>query len=145
MTDTNAWCVSLGIPVPRLEVAKNSPDANFYSLLIVALLERGEPLTLSQAAQRFERAGIGPATLVLQSLKRCKPGRAPIYRDGDLYALDPHDDETDLWTFRLGLRPAKASATPALRRVPPPLPELDQPLSAAHLAEVWRKDHYLQW
>ena len=61
MTTTNPYCEALGIQVPRLEVAKLSADANFYSLLVVALLERGEPITLEDAAKRFEAAGIAPA------------------------------------------------------------------------------------
>src|SRR5438876_7595867 len=123
MSVTNPYCERLGIQVPRLEVARNSPDANYYSLLIVALLERGKPITLEEAAKRFEEAGVGPAALALSSLKRCKPGRPPIYRDGDLYALDPYDHEADLWAFRLGLRPAKAAALPKVQAdtVPAPL------------------------
>ena len=47
MTSTpNAYCAALGITAPRLEDAKSSPDANYYSLLIIALLERGVPMTL---------------------------------------------------------------------------------------------------
>ncbi|MBI4263519.1 MAG: hypothetical protein HY657_04015 [Acidobacteria bacterium] len=105
---TNPYCAALGIPVPRVEDALSSPDANYYSLLLVALLERGGPLTLEQAAYRLEQVGVTPAHEALASLKRCKPARPPIYRDGDLYALDPHDDEADLWAFRLGLRPPRA-------------------------------------
>jgi hypothetical protein len=84
MTTTNPYCEALGIQVPSLEAAKSSPDANYYSLLIVALLERGEPITLEEAAKRFEEAGVAPADRALASLKRCRPGRPPIYRDGDL-------------------------------------------------------------
>jgi hypothetical protein len=104
MSKTNAYCRALGIQVPRLEVARSRSDANYYSLLIVVLLERGEPITLEEAARRFAEAGIASPEDALASLKRCKPGRPPIYRDGDLYALDPHDDEADLWAFRLGRR-----------------------------------------
>ena len=53
MSTANGYCEALGIPVPRLEVAQHSPDANTYSLLIVALLERG-PLALAEVARRFE-------------------------------------------------------------------------------------------
>jgi hypothetical protein len=56
--DTNRWCEALGIPVPRLEEAFWRADANTYSLLIVALLERGTPLPLVEVARRFEEAGI---------------------------------------------------------------------------------------
>lgn len=136
---TNAYCDRLGIQVPRLDLAKDSRDANWYSLLIVALLERGGPITLEQAAKRFEEAGIAPADRALRSLKRCKPGRPPIYRDGHLYALDPHDHGADLWAFRLGLRPPRAAALPAPRAEALPLPSPDQPLTVAHLDEAWRE------
>ena len=42
MIETNTYCKALGIKVPCLEDVRNSPEANFYSLLIVALLERGD-------------------------------------------------------------------------------------------------------
>ena len=123
MNDSNPYCAVLGIRVPRIETAKESPDANHYALLIVALLERGGPITLEQAARRFEEAGIARADEALASLKRCRPARPPIYRDGDLYALDAHDDEADLWAFRLGLRPPRAPAPrvvqPASGLLPP--------------------------
>ena len=97
----NPYCDALGIRIPKLEVAKDHRDANYYSLLIVVLLERGEPVTLQEAAERLEGAEVAPAANALTSLKRCKPGRSPIYRDGDLYALDPHDADADLWPFAL--------------------------------------------
>jgi len=135
---TNPYCQALGIRVPRLETARQRPDANFYSLLIVALLERGEPLTLAEVAGRFEEAGVAPAARALASLKRCKPARAPVYRDGDRYALDPHDDELDLWVFRLGLRPPRVPALTVVRPAPPPLPAPDEPLAVTELDEAWR-------
>lgn len=93
-TPSNAYCAALCIHPPRIEDARTSPDANYYSLLMVALLERGAPMTLVEVAERFAAAGVAhTAEEALASLKRCKPARAPIYRDGDLYALDPHDDE----------------------------------------------------
>lgn len=142
---TNPYCETLGIEVPRLEVAKDRPDANFYSLLIVALLERGGPITLAEAAKRFEEAGIAPAERALASLKRCRPARSPIYRDGHLYALDPHDDETDLWAFRLGLRPPKVPPLRVVRPDPGPLPSPDEPLTVADLDEAWRHGIPSSW
>ena len=134
---TNPYCDALGIGIPNLEVVKDNRDANYYGLLIVVLLERGEPVTLQEAAQRFEEVRVAPAAHALASLKRCKPGRAPIYRDGDLYALDPHDAEADRWVYRLGLRSSKA-ASPVDRPAPEPLPTVDAPLTVVHLDEVWR-------
>jgi hypothetical protein len=145
MSTTNAYCEALGIQVPRLEMAKHSPDANYYSLLIVALLERGEPITLQEAAKRLEEAGVASADRALASLKRCKPARPPIYRDGDLYALDPHDDEADLWAFRLGLRPPKVPRLQVVRPDPDPLPAPDEPLTAQALDEAWRDGVPSDW
>ena len=133
---TNRYCDALGIAVPRLEVAARAAGANAYSMLIVALLERGEPLTLAEVAQRFEVAGIAPAGFALAALKRCRPGRPPIYRDGDRYALDPHADEVDRWVFRLGLRPSRAIAPRPTPLAPHPSP--DEPLTVADLDEAWR-------
>ena len=141
----NPYCDALGIGIPQLEVAKDHRDANYYGLLIVVLLERGEPVTLQQAAARFEEAGVAPAAQALASLKRCKPARAPIYRDGDRYALDPHDEQTDLWAFRLGLRPPKVASLPADRPVEGPLPTVDAPLRTAHLDEAWRDGLSSNW
>ena len=146
MTDgSNPYCDALGIGIPKLEVAKDHRDANYYGLLIVVLLERGEPVTLQQAAERFEEAGVASAAQALASLKRCKPGRAPIYRDGDWYALDPHDDQADLWVFRLGLRPPTAASLPADRPAAAPLPTVDAPLRTTHLDEAWRDGLPSNW
>lgn len=133
---TKGWCRALRIDPPRLESVKAHREANTYSLLIVTLLERDAPMTLADVAARFEEAGIAERTRALQSLQRCIPARAPVYRDGDLYALDPHDDELDLWMFRLDLRPPKVE-----RQAPPPqdvksLPRPEVPLAAGELDEA---------
>lgn len=138
-TTTNAYCAALGIPVPRIESARSSPDANYYALLLVALLERGGPLTLVEVAARFEEAGVAHASEALASLKRCKPARPPIYRDGEHYSLDPYDDETDLWAFRLGLRPARVAPLQLVRPGSGPLRTPDQRLTVAELDEAWRE------
>ena len=139
MTARNAYCAALGIDPPTIDAAKSSPDANYYSLLLIALLERGEPMTLPDVARRFEEAGIAPAHEALASLKRCKPARAPIYRDGDRYALDPHDDEVSFWLFRLGLRPARGGPLQEVRHASGPLPSPDRAITVAALDEAWRE------
>jgi hypothetical protein len=128
-----------------MEDALPSADVNFYSLLLVALLERGAPMTLEDVAVRFEEAGVAPGREALASLKRCKPARPPIYRDGDHYALDPHDDEADLWVFRLGLRPARAAPLHVVRpdSGPPRTPE--QRLTVPELDEAWREGIPNSW
>ncbi|HET9481243.1 MAG TPA: hypothetical protein VFP98_05755 [Candidatus Polarisedimenticolia bacterium] len=141
----NPYCEALGIPVPSFERTSSRPEANYYSLLIVALLERGEPITLAEAAQRFEDAGIAIAEDALVSLSRCKPARLPVYRRGDRYALDPHADEARLWTLRLGLRPAKPPEMARSHPEPAPPPAPDQPLTVAELDEAWRDDIPSGW
>ena len=143
---TNAYCAALGIHAPRIQDARSSPDANYYSLLLVALLERGEPMTLEDVALRFAAAGVAPtAADALASLKRCKPARAPIYRDRDHYALDPHDDEVSFWLFRLGLRTARGAPLQAVQPAPDPLPSTDRPLTVAALGEAWREGVPNSW
>jgi len=126
---TNPYCAVLGITVPSVEAAKDAPDANYYALLIVALLERGQAMTLPEVAERLEKAGVAQRRRALVSLKRCRPARAPVYRDGDLYSLDPYDDETDLWAFRLGLRPRKLASLRVVRDDRGPLPDADSPFN----------------
>jgi len=142
---TNKYCDTLGIDEPVLERVKDGADANTYSLFIVTLLERGEPMTLHDVAERFAAAGVAPFEQALRSLRRCRPGRAPVYRDGDRYALDPHDDELDLWAFRLGLRPPKMPSLSVVRADPEPLPGLHQPLGVAELDEAWRDAGLNSW
>lgn len=138
VTHSNAYCAVLGIAVPRVEDALASEDANFYSLLIIALLEHGGPLTLDEVARRFERAGLAQAHQALASLKRCKPARAPVYRDGEHYALDPRDDEVDLWLFRLGLRGPRFTPLKVVTPVSP-VPTSDHATTPAALDEAWRQ------
>ena len=138
-TSRNAYCAVLGIRAPRVEDARSNPDANYYSLLLVALLERGEPMTLEEVAARLAAAGVAQTPGdALASLKRCKPARAPIYRDGDHYALDPHDDDVSFWLFRLGLRPPRVTPLKVVRAAPDPLPSPEHQPTVANLNEAWR-------
>lgn len=138
MEPTNHYCEVLGIDVPDLDQVWDHREASPYSRLIVALLERGEPMTLDQVAARFEELGRVSAADALKTLKRCRPGRPPIHRTDDLYALDPHDHEADMWAFRLGLRPPRV---PPPEPAPPtpsaPPPSLDEPLTPSLLEEAW--------
>lgn len=102
-------------------------------------------MTLADVAARFEEAGIAERRRALLSLQRCKPGRPPVYRESDLYHLDPHDDELDLWAFRLGLRPPKVARTPPTEVQTAPLPEPDSALSVSELDEAWRDANLFSW
>jgi len=139
---SNPYCETLGIPVPSLEAVKEHREARPFSLLLVALMERGGPMTLAEVAARFEEAGVAPTGEALASLKRCRPARAPVYRDGDTYSLDPHDDDLDLWAFRLGLMPPRIPRLSVVEPEPTPLPGPEVPLTREELAEIF-KDAYL--
>ncbi len=139
------WCQTLGISPPKLKAVAGHREANTFALLLVALLERGEPMTLADVAARFEEAGIAERSRALLSLQRCKPGRPPVYREGDLYHLDPHDDELDLWVFRLGLRPPKVARTPPKVVEAAPVPEPDTALSVSELDEAWKDASLFSW
>jgi hypothetical protein len=132
----NAYCTQLDIAVPSLEAVRAHPEANTYALLIVALLEHGAAMTLADVATRFAEARVvAHVDDAYFSLKRCRPARPPVYRDGDLYGLDPHDADLDLWAFRLGLRPPRVQ-----RPAPPPVPRrapASQALTIAELEEAW--------
>lgn len=130
----------LGMERPDLAAVKDHRQASTYSCLLVALLERGEAMTLEEVARRFEEVGIDSFEGALRSLKRCRPGRAPVYRDEDDYALDPHDDELHLWVFRLGLRPPKVPALRVVRPEPAPLPGEEVALSPGELDEAFGDD-----
>lgn len=142
---TNDWCRTLGIAPPRLEAVVGHRQANTFTLLLVALLERGEPMTLVEVAERFEAAGIADRSRALLSLQRCKPGRPPVYREGDLYHLDPHDEELDLWVFRLGLRPPKVARVERPTPEPSPLPGPDVALTGMELDEAWKDASLFSW
>ena len=141
----NAYCGALGIKPPVLEAVARHAEANTYSLMIVALLEGGAPMTLAQVAKRFERAGVCSTEDALRALKRCRPARAPVYRDGEHYALDPHDHDLDLWAFRLGLRPPKVPRLSVVRPAPEPVPGPDASLDIAELDEAWKDANLRGW
>jgi hypothetical protein len=142
---TNSYCDPLGIQVPRLEAVRNHPQATTFALLIVALLERGAPMTLREVATRFEQAGIAPAEDALYKLQRCRPARPPVWRDGDQYGLDSHDADLDLRVFMLGLRPPRVARPAVPRPQPAPLPESDVRLTPAELDEAWKDAHLFSW
>jgi hypothetical protein len=135
----NSYCERLGIAVPSLTAVRSHPAANTYALLIVTLLQHGRPMTLADVAKELAAAGVvSHVDDAYFSLKRCRPARPPVYRDGDLYALDPHDHELDMWAFRLGLRPPRVQRPEPTS--PPPRPPASQRLTTDELDEAWRND-----
>ncbi len=145
---TNAYCEVLGIEVFQLErlVGKRlvvGGRPGIFQWLVMALLERGAPMLLEEVAERLEHAGVGPVADLLGSLKKCRPARPPVYKDGDHYGLDPHSDELDMQAFLFGLRGPKVE-----RKAPPPpvpTPPDTEPLTVAELDEAWRGAWLSSW
>jgi len=120
---SNAICSRLGIPVPRLEdVLRAQPKTSLFRLMVLTLLERGEPMGLEAIADRMIDAGVDPPSgdMVL-SLTKAWHGLAPVYRDrAGKMALDAGSQELDdLVVFDLRLKPLY----PPLEPLPPPPPE----------------------
>ena len=66
---------AIGIAVPSLAAIRSHPDANTFAILIVALLQRGRPMTLAEVALDFEAGIVDHADDALFSLSRCRPAR----------------------------------------------------------------------
>jgi hypothetical protein len=142
-TATNPWCDALGIPPPDLAAISPEVLRNNFALLIAALLERGAAMTLVEVATRAAEAGLGDRLSILIALERCRPGRAPVFRDGPRYALDPRDPECSFWPMRLGLDPRQH--TPRAPRAVEPTPADDVALRPEELAEAWPRATASAW
>jgi hypothetical protein len=57
-TNSNAYCAAFGIHPPRIEDARSSSHANHHSLLLVALLECSEAMTLVEPGYEIPRAEV---------------------------------------------------------------------------------------
>lgn len=139
------WAQALGITPPDLAAVAGHREANTFVLLLVALLERDQPMTLMDVAERFEEAGLAHRARALEALKRCRPARPPVHREGDLYHLDPHDEELDSWVFRLGLRPARVAPVAPRAMEPVALPGPETPLTLAELDDAWKGASLYSW
>ena len=119
----NRYCERLGIKVPRLEDSLAKRDARLFHLMVVALLEHGQPMTLEQIVARLEAAGVRPgyggarSTDLSDSLKKAWHGMDPVYRDTQgRYGVNLDSSELDLLLWLLGLRPGRHEST----SFPPP-------------------------
>lgn len=139
---SNDWCRILETETPKLEQVVGHREANTFALLLVALLERGAPMTLAEVAARLAEVGYGGEAWVLRSLQRCKPGRPPLYREGERYHLDPHAREAGFWVRRLDLRPPPEKLP---RRAAEPVPGPEVPLSEDDLDEAFTNAGIYAW
>jgi hypothetical protein len=63
-TTRNGYCAPLGIDPPRIDDARSNPDVNYYTLLLVILLERGESMTLEEQGCEILGTEVQPARLL---------------------------------------------------------------------------------
>lgn len=56
---TNTYCTRLGIPVPDLDaIVGTAKKLKLFHLMVVAIIEQGEPMTAGEIADRLRRAGV---------------------------------------------------------------------------------------
>jgi hypothetical protein len=133
----NWYCQHLGIPVPIIEDVAGRPEVTLFQLVVMALLERGGPMTVGEIAARLDRASL-PARLArpdfVVAVKKAWHGQPPLVRDGDeRIALDMLSSEFRHITFVAGLRPSVLRPGPAELR----LPNDDEPLSQAEVTAAF--------
>ena len=107
---SNSYCARLDLPVPRVEkVIAEKADAKLFHLMVVALLEHGEPMSLEAIADRLQTAGVKAATGDMRtSLLKSWHGRKPVFRDDrDWFALEVSAWELRSIIFQLNLRPSE--------------------------------------
>jgi hypothetical protein len=89
----NRYCERLGVPPPDLTAAVTRRDVRLAHLIVLALLEAGEPLSFDAIAERLERLPLSPrlgGANLRASLRKAWHGQPPIVRDpvDGLYYLD---------------------------------------------------------
>jgi hypothetical protein len=134
----NRYCERLGIKVPRLEDSLAKRDARLFHLMVVVLLEHGQPMTLEQIVARLEAAGVRPgyggtrSTDLVDSLKKAWHGMEPVYRDArGRYGVNLDSSELDLLLWQLRLRPGRHDST----LLPPPPPDPVAPPDTVPLSQ----------
>ena len=134
---TNPLCERLGIAVPHVEDVKGRRGVKLFHLLVVALLERGEPMTLDEAVARLRAAGVeAPGGDLTGAVQKSWHGSPPVYRDvAGRLGVDPLSDALLLILFKLDL--GGGAHQHALGA--PPAPEYrepgdDEPLSFAEVS-----------
>lgn len=156
----NRYCERLKIPVPRLQDYVGRPELSLNSLMVLAILEHGEPATLEAIVERLERAGVGPGYRGTRSpdlasaLKKAWHGLPPVYRDaGGRYGLDLGSEDLEWLLFVVGLRPStfqkrlEEEGEASLREPPPdPVAPPDSvALSHEELEAAWNGRPTTAW
>ncbi|MBI2828319.1 MAG: hypothetical protein HYX77_03470 [Acidobacteria bacterium] len=109
-TTGNRYCERIGLAsVPCVEDVLDRDEVSLFHLMVVALLERGRPMTVEQIAERLTEAGaVARSGDMVLALKRAWHGREPVFRDprGGL-GLNLSSSELDRMMWHAGLRPPR--------------------------------------
>jgi hypothetical protein len=124
-TSGNRYCERVGLEsVPRVEdvLDKKRATVNLFRLMVVALLERGGPMSVEEIAARLTKAGaIAPSGDMVLSLTKAWHGHEPVRRNPDgRLGLNLSSSELGMIVWRAGLRPERYQS-------PAPPPEPAQP------------------
>lgn len=101
----NAYCDHLGIAVPRQIQLAALRGTNYLDILIVALLERGGPMTMDEIMAAVEPCWANSPERMRVSLTKAWGGRAPVVKDPEgRFALDLDSRRMNAVLVRLGFR-----------------------------------------
>ncbi len=108
--DQNPYCSKLGIAIPDLRaIVERHKKVKLFHFMVVALVQRGEPMSLTEIARRLYEVGVGASIADLElGLKRAWHGSEPVHKRPDgLYALDLTSSDLDLILYMTGARPPR--------------------------------------
>lgn len=118
---SNSYCERLDLPVPSVAQVVAKPGVKLFHLMVVTLLEYGEPLPLIAIAERLHAAGVTAATGDMEkSLLKSWHGSKAVYRDDrGFFAPDISTWELRSIIFKLQLRPQKGPSVGAEPEIEP--------------------------
>jgi hypothetical protein len=136
----DGYCELIRIPTPSLDDLAGRRDVKLFHLMVVALLERGGPMSIDELADRLDDAGVlVPTDDLRMSLSKAWHGLKPIYRAPDgRFALELEDFELGHIVRALGLDARDRNGARASTPLPPPMTNEDEPLSRAEVEAALR-------
>jgi hypothetical protein len=118
----NAYSARLHVPTPSLDAILAAKRLNVREAMIVALVERGGPMSGEELARRLDAAGVesGSGDMGL-SIRKAWRGLAPIDKDPDgRYSLDLGWPDWSFTLWGLGLKEPPAPTPPVAMPEPAP-------------------------
>ena len=137
----NRYCERLGIPPPVVERFVERAGIKLLHLMVLALLEHGEPLEIEEVADRLLDAGVGaPSGDMLYSLRKSWHGLQPVIREPDgRMGLDLESFELGFLVRKFGLEPCESRVEVSSPPPEPVMPGDEVPLREDELNEALRR------